>query len=129
MMTRALAFWPASYAIGSIEFSARGDMLAVSCRDKVFVFDTVGARLRWTLVHQSGEIGALAFSSDGTTLACASSLGAVHVWDTRVGMQWGALVGHHGPVLDVGFTNDGRRLVSFGRDGSAIIWKALPTRG
>jgi RNA polymerase sigma factor (sigma-70 family) len=65
----------------------------------------------------------IAFSPDSRTLATAESDGRVHLWERASGQEVCQLIGHQdGAVMEVAFAGDGRRLVSRGEDGTALVW-------
>ena len=65
----------------------------------------------------------LAWSHDGRTLAsCAGWDSAIHLWDPETGKERLQTTGHIGPVDQLSFRADGRRLFSFGRDSKLIGW-------
>lgn len=73
-------------------------------------------------------MGAVAFSSDGVTLATASDDGTVQLWDVASSMRIGEpFTGHTGPVYTVAFSSNHELLATGGGDGSVRLWH-LPTR-
>src|SRR4051812_1379814 len=69
------------------------------------------------LTRASGKLDAIAFSSDGLTLATASGDSrSVTLWDVASGRERANLAGHQGPTWSVAFSPDGRQLaVACGR--------------
>lgn len=86
--------------------------------------ETVVATLRAKL-----DVLGVAFSRDGSRLACSGADGAVRVWRTNDWTPAATLVGHTGHVRGVRFTNDGSSLVTAGYDGTIRRWDARGTRG
>jgi hypothetical protein len=68
--------------------------------------------------------GAVAFSPDGRLLAVAGSEGIVRRFEWPGLRELPPLAGHSGSVLALGFTPDGKRLMSFGSDQKLFIWAA-----
>jgi WD40 repeat protein len=65
---------------------------------------------------------AVAFSSDGTTLAAGCSDGVIRLWDVTSGDVRFTFSGHRGNVLHVAFAPDGRTLASLGEDRVLNLW-------
>ncbi len=65
---------------------------------------------------------ALAVSPDGKRLAIGGSDNGLQVVNLADGKEIFALKGHTGPVHDVAFLPDGKRLVSVSADGTGRIW-------
>ncbi|MCG9131689.1 sigma-70 family RNA polymerase sigma factor [Candidatus Poribacteria bacterium] len=68
-----------------------------------------------------GRINAITYSADGTRLAVASSIG-IWLYDTHNGQALDLLTTHTDYVNSVGFSPDGRTLVSGSKDGIIRLW-------
>jgi len=75
-----------------------------------------------------GTIWSDAWSPDGTTFAVAYGDGRIMLVDSGTGAVRGALVGHKGPAIGVGFSPDGRRLAAGGSDGTVLVWDVASRR-
>jgi hypothetical protein len=60
------------------------------------------------------------FSPDGRSLAAGCGC-VVRLWDER-GLPVKVFRGHEAEVSDLAFSPDGRRLISAGHDGTALVW-------
>lgn len=78
-------------------------------------------------VPLSGEANfeSLAFSSDGNWLATGSS-GVVNILNARTAERIWQAGSHKGRVLNVGFTEQDKALVSGGNDGVVYCWDLIP---
>jgi WD40 repeat protein len=94
----------------SMAFSQDGRYLAVGGSENVSVFDTVE---HGQLATQSIAASALAFSSDGETLAIAADSSDIQVWDPHLRSRRATLHGS-GPVTSMAFSPDQRILASIG---------------
>jgi WD40 repeat protein/serine/threonine protein kinase/DNA-binding winged helix-turn-helix (wHTH) protein len=115
-------------------FSHDGTLLAANTfGGEVLVWDIATANLIMTLPppegfdDSEGDIGInLAFSPDDATLAAAYESNAVLgpvLWGLDDAQPIAIFEGgHQEPVIDVGFTPDGTRLVSSSDDGTVVIW-------
>jgi WD40 repeat protein len=65
---------------------------------------------------------AMAISPDGTILAAAAENNSIGLWEITTGRELGRLRGHHGQVLSLAFTPDGRSLISGSEDTTALVW-------
>ena len=97
---------------------ARSETSAQSIEESV-------TRLSWNLIesfkaHES-YVRAVAFSPDGTKIACGSDDGTVSVWNSA-GAALGVLRGHNYKTFTVAFSPDGK-LLAFGSDaGTVRVW-------
>ena len=115
--------------VGEVIFSPDGLRLAVtSRRDASFpnsdvgyswgearVWDAASGQELWRLGGASRWLHALAWRPDGSQIATAGSDGATILWDIHTGKEIARLP-HAGPVLDLGFTPDGQRLLTRSRE-------------
>jgi WD40 repeat protein len=70
----------------------------------------------------SEAVIALAFSSDGSTLAASCLDGVIRLWDMASGNQRPSFSGHVGAVRWLAFAPDGRALASLGDDNTIKLW-------
>jgi WD40 repeat protein/tRNA A-37 threonylcarbamoyl transferase component Bud32 len=71
--------------------------------------------------HRRG-VRALAVAPDGRTLASASDVGEVLLWDATSGALRARLEGHAGDVTCLAFAPDGARLATGSRDKAVLVW-------
>jgi WD40 repeat protein len=72
----------------------------------------------------SSPIQAIAFSPDGTRIACSGESGEVRVFKTENGQRGAQIKGGPGPVFTLSFTSDGKQLAAAGSDGTIRIFDA-----
>ena len=77
------------------------------------------------LILDRETIGALAFSSDHRLLATAAGDGAIRLWDVSSGDMIRHFPAHHGGVSSLGFSRDGKILISTGYDTTIVFWNVL----
>lgn len=65
---------------------------------------------------------AVAISNDGKLLATAGSDSVVRIWSYESGSLQSEAAGHSAPVLAVGFSPDGRFVVSTGSEAAIMSW-------
>ncbi len=72
--------------------------------------------------YLGGEIP-VAFSSDGTILACGGPDNTVKLWEVATGTNAATLYGHTDRVYTVAFSPDGTMLASGGSDNTVKLWE------
>ncbi|HEY5894036.1 MAG TPA: hypothetical protein VIT91_12465 [Chthoniobacterales bacterium] len=106
-----------------LEFSPDGKSLAVGDDyGSVTIWDIAQHRSVWSAppIGRGEPVSTLSFSPDGTLLAVgtgeatASSRGSVLVWDTVKRREAAKIDGWTGPVWNVKFTPDGKKLIMTG---------------
>ena len=87
--------------------------------DETYMIDAERLELlqRWPAGDVAGTV-----SSDGSTFALGSQEGEVRLLDLRSGRVRRLEGSHDGSVVRMGFTRDGRTLVTSGADGMLIVW-------
>ena len=86
------------------------------------IWDVAHRRLAATLVGHTGQVVAVAYSSDSNLVATGGTDGTARVWNARTGRQLLVLNGHTASVNAVAFTPNGRRLITASEDGTVRIW-------
>ncbi|RYG70556.1 hypothetical protein EON80_07635, partial [bacterium] len=69
------------------------------------------------------SIGTLAFSRDGSQLACQSDDFTLKIWDTASGRVTRTLVGHYSQIRRIEFASDGKSLASLDAKGKLLQWR------
>jgi len=72
----------------------------------------------------AGAVTALAFSTDGKTLAAGSFDGPIKLWCVSARQEVGSLKGHLSRIRELAFSPDGRQLASSSYDGTVRLWTA-----
>jgi WD40 repeat protein len=78
-------------------------------------------RQRQRLDVPAAQAVSAAFSADGRTGAVGTRQGEVVLVDAGTGQKAGAWAGHNGAVVSLGFSADGRLLVSGGADRTGLV--------
>ena len=104
-------------------FGADADIVISGSRfdGSIRVWNTTPNRERVALRGHRDEIGKVALSRDGRTLASSGS-NVIKLWDVGTGTEVMTLRGHEKWVEDLAFSPDGERLVSAGGDKTIRVW-------
>lgn len=76
-----------------------------------------------TLSWNAGRVMSLAFSPDGTKLACGTSSDTIIIFDTTFSFSPIEWMGHTGWVRDLAFSPDGQILASGADDDTVRLWE------
>jgi len=71
--------------------------------------------------HPSGVLG-IDWDPEGNIVATGCADNKVHLWEMDTGRERAALVGHEWAVNQVGFSADGKFLISHGSEGVLRLW-------
>lgn len=125
---------PAPTPVVRLMFSPDGETLAVigyPTRLELWHLPT-GRRLREMNLSDSDEpprtfaLPTVAFAPHGQWLALTYREGRIVLLETLTGKEIETLRGHQGFVSSLAFSPDSRRLVSGGRDTTALLWALMP---
>src|SRR5262249_31793709 len=104
-------------------FDPSGRQIAGCVGSDVLIWDVATRRLRGRL-RGSGATKALAFSPAGSRLACGSAReDKIRIWDSLNLTLALRLQGNAGGVTSLGFSPNGKQLVSASTDGSLTLWR------
>jgi WD40 repeat protein len=95
----------------------------------VVLWDLDRNQQRALLQGHADFIAAVAFSSDGQTLATASKDSTVKLWDATTGQDLGLAGWHTDGATAVAFSPDGRWLATGGQDQMVKLWSLSPGPG
>ena len=93
--------------------------------DSIRIWDARSGEEVAHFVSRGGPVTCIAFSHDGTRLACSGSRdGAVRILDCVTGENLGRFEGHAATVTRVAFSPDDRRIASASWDGTVRVREA-----
>jgi RNA polymerase sigma factor (sigma-70 family) len=82
-------------------------------------------RLGTVRLRPGNEVTAVAFSPDGTKLASGPIFAnIVQIWDRGSGRLLQEFRGHHGTIMQIGFSPDAKHLFSSSLDKTVRVWNA-----
>ncbi|MFO1500094.1 MAG: serine/threonine-protein kinase [Verrucomicrobiota bacterium] len=101
------------YLVRTVAWSGRIQCIDLATRQEL-----------WQTHSQDDPLVALDISPDGRVLASASGFvdKTIHLWNTATGELLKTLAGHTASVIDLAFTQDGRRLISAAVDQTIRFW-------
>jgi WD40 repeat protein len=109
-------------AVSSVGFTMDGRILVSVGTDGVIaLYDFVSRQIRIYL-REPVALCALALSSDGHRFAYGGEDGLLRLRDLDGGDRGQPLLGHQGRVCSLGFSGDGKLLVSVSADRSVRLW-------
>jgi WD40 repeat protein len=108
----------AKVPFGRPVFSGDGRLLACVANDDVLrVWEAATGKLLRSVKLRPGNVESLVLSGDGQTVAFRSGLDdRLRVWDLKKNRQLGKFVGHRSGPLHVGFSADGKEVITTGFD-------------
>jgi len=102
---------------------ARELLAAATTESSVCLIDPFTWRTVREFDSRTGNVTALAFSTDGARLVTGSTDGTIRVWETATGIECAMLRGHEGYVRGLAFSPDGATLYSCSEDGTVRAWR------
>ncbi len=115
---------PSQAPASGLRFSPDGKLLAVVYPFGGFqIVDTRTGKARFTSFEKPGRGRCIAWSADGKVFASDSQNGAIHLVETTRWTDLRTLTGHQGALLGLGFSSDGKQLLSLGTDATLRRWE------
>ncbi|KAI1411376.1 WD40 repeat-like protein [Hypoxylon sp. FL1857] len=120
--------WRGGFGIFSIRFSGDGrELVAGTNANSIVVYDIESRRVLHTIEGHDDDVNAVCFADKSSPhiLYSGSDDTTIKVWDRRSmgdGREAGAFVGHIEGLTYLDSKNDGRYLLSNGKDQSMKLW-------
>ncbi|KAI1392583.1 WD40 repeat-like protein [Hypoxylon trugodes] len=120
--------WRGGFGIFSIRFSGDGrELVAGTNANSIVVYDIESRRVLHTIEGHDDDVNAVCFADKSSPhiLYSGSDDATIKVWDRRSmgdGREAGAFVGHIEGLTYLDSKNDGRYLLSNGKDQSMKLW-------
>lgn len=113
-----------SYAF-SVDFAPTNDRMVVGASSgRMILYDIPGGAIYKTIVAHSPYVLAVAYSSDGLSIASAGADNKAKIWSADGTLKF-SLTGHTNDVSTVKFTPDNQYLVTGDLNGKVKIWNAV----
>ena len=93
------------------------------------LWDTQTWEAKNSIGGHTGDVKAVAFSSDGQTIASGNTRHTIHLWDAKTGEHKNTLTGHGWTVAAVAFSPDGSILASGSWDNNTelvVVMGSIP---
>lgn len=108
--------------LDAVAIAPDGRLAATGGRDRtVRLWEARTGREVRPPIRLRNDVGALAFSADGKTLASGSGA-AIRLWGVTTGREVHPAEGHHGELYAATPSPDGRLLATTGRDCTVCLW-------
>ncbi|KAD4584483.1 hypothetical protein E3N88_22098 [Mikania micrantha] len=117
-----------SFGIFSVKFSNDGrELVAGSSDDSIYVYDIDANRLSLRIQAHTADVNSVCFADESSNLIYSGSDDNLcKVWDRRSsrskGKPVGILTGHLEGITHIDSRNDGRYLISNGKDQTIKLW-------
>lgn len=116
--------------VTSVRFSPNGQHLATASRDRSVRLWHVASGAVRQIINTERALGAIAFSPDGSTLACGPARvsrtggcdGTIGLWEMKSFQRLSECEGHTDEVFSIEFSSDGQTLASSGADNTVRLW-------
>jgi eukaryotic-like serine/threonine-protein kinase len=117
---------PIDGVVGTFAVGPSGQ-IAVTVDEAVELWHVAGQRRARFPGH--GDVTTIALSPDATHLAIGRSTGMIQLYDTTTMAKIEELMGHHGRVSGLAFSEDGSQLASDGSDLTVRTWRVSDGHG
>jgi WD40 repeat protein len=117
----------ANGVVGAVAFLKEGQVLAIGegspgeC-GAVRLVDAASGKDLCRFAEPKDAVCAIAVSPDGKWLAACATTKAAYVWDVEQKKLATTIQGHNDRVLDVGFSPNGKVLITVGEDNTGQLW-------